>query len=182
MIHSPEEPSIMKLTINCSVNLNLACSLRKKTSGVISEILWCFLSSELQKFFLINLPVFYTKLVVKYQDTVKCLVDLKRKPGELFTVSSKFVPLECIFSFPEGILGEFLEWEFKTIRQQWCFCCSFYMLFQEPEDQLGIGVTHPFPACVFLREVALTFIHCCVLHQDVFADAVLLSINQPSLK
>lgn len=177
MICSLEEPSIMKLTINCSVNLKLACSLRKKTWRVISEILWCFLSSELKKFFLINLPVFYTKLVVKYQNTMKYLVDLKRKPEELFTVSSKFVPLECIFSFPEVILGEFLEWEFKIVRQRWCFCCPFYMLFQEPEDELDIGVTHPFPARLFLREVALTFIHCCVLHQDVFASAVLLSIN-----
>ena len=41
------------------------------------------------------------------QDTVKHLVDLKRKPDELFMVSSKFVPQKCVVSFPEVILDEF---------------------------------------------------------------------------
>jgi len=58
----------------------------------------------------------------------------------------------------------------------------FNMLFQEPEGKLGIGVPYLFPSRFFLREAALTFIRCCVLHQDTLADALLLSINQLSLQ
>lgn len=58
----------------------------------------------------------------------------------------------------------------------------FYILFQELEDKLGTRITYPFPSWLFLREAALAFIHCCVLHQDALTNTVLLSINQPSLQ
>lgn len=51
------------------------------------------------------------------QDTVKHLVDVKRKPDELFMVSSKFVPQKCDVSFLKVILDEFSELEFNIVRQ-----------------------------------------------------------------
>lgn len=100
---------------------------------MISEILWCFLSSKLQKIVLINLPVFYTKLSARYSVAV-----LKRKPGELFMLSSKFVPQKRVVSFPEVILDEFSEWEFKIVRQQWCYCCPFPCYFRNRTTNLGL--------------------------------------------